>query len=205
MVYFDVNTVLLTGFSLMTFFTLLFFCFRYKNDKFNLAFLVLAITSFSYLIMLQGSFVVGLYEPIHYTRWIFYAASCSLLLVSIVDYLSIDKKKLLLLIPINISVMLMGAVSALAVGHYKWAFFCLSSLFYIFLLLLLFEDYRNDKKYKKILMYIALGWNMFPVVFLLAPEVFGFISSATAAVLYLTLDMLTKIVFYFDTNRKKSA
>jgi len=200
---FNINSILFSGFLLMVLFSLLFFCARYKNHKFNLAFLVAAITSFSYLLMLKGFFVTEFYGQIYYTRWIFYAASCSLLLVSIVDYLKIDKKKLLLLVPINVLVMLTGTVSAAATDHYKWAFFFLSSLFYIFLLLLLFEDYQNNKQYKKILLYIVLGWNMFPVVFLLAPEGFGLICSLKAAVSYLILDVFTKIVFYFDITSKK--
>jgi len=200
---FDINFILLSGLLLMIFFTFLFFYLRYKNYKFDLAFLVAAITSFSYLLMFQGSFVTEFYEPIYYTRWIFYAASCSLLLVSIVNYLKIHKEKLMLLAPINVLVMLTGAMAAITTDNYRWAYFLLSSLFYIFLLLLLFENYQNNKKYKKILMYIFFGWNVFPVVFLMAPEGFGLICSFTATVLYLILDLFTKIVFYFDINSKK--
>lgn len=205
MLHIDINTVLWSGFTLMTFFMILFFYMRYKNNKFDLSFVVAAITSLSYLIMLKSCFIKGTveYEPIYYTRWLFYAGSCSLLMVSIVDYLKIDKKKLLTLIPINVLVMLTGTLTAITTDIYKWGFFVLSSFFYTFLLLILFEDYKNNKQYNKILVYITFGWNMFVVAFLLAPEGFGLISSAVASLLYLLLDLFTKIVFYFDINKKK--
>jgi len=50
-----------------------------------------------------------------------------------------------------------------------------------------------------------LGWTGFPIAFLLAPDGFGIITASTAAVLYLVLDIFTKIIFYFDLRRKMEA
>jgi len=50
-----------------------------------------------------------------------------------------------------------------------------------------------------------LGWTGFPLAFLLAPEGFGLITASVAAILYLLLDIFTKLIFYFDLNARISA
>ena len=46
--------------------------------------------------------------------------------------------------------------------------------------------------------YIFFGWTVFPVVFLIAPTGLGLIGSALANLLYLALDIFTKIIFNFQ-------
>jgi len=49
--------------------------------------------------------------------------------------------------------------------------------------------------------YIFFGWTVFPIVFLLAPTGLGLIGAAVANLLYLLLDIYTKIVFNIQLSR----
>ena len=50
--------------------------------------------------------------------------------------------------------------------------------------------------------YILFGWTVFPIVFVLAPTGLGLIGAALANLLYLALDIFTKIVFNIQLARK---
>jgi len=50
--------------------------------------------------------------------------------------------------------------------------------------------------------YVFLGWTIFPIVFVLAPTGLGLIGAAVANLLYLVLDIYTKIMFNIQLNRK---
>jgi bacteriorhodopsin len=49
--------------------------------------------------------------------------------------------------------------------------------------------------------YIFLGWTIFPIVFFFAPTGLSLISAAVANLLYLLLDVFTKIVFNIQLSR----
>lgn len=193
------------GLIIMLFFAFYFFTNRSQNKYFSTAALVTAITTFSYLLMLEGSYVVlsvsG--EFIYYTRWIFYIASCSLLMTTIADFLKLKDKNLISVLVLNSLVMLTGAFAAVTVSPMKFIIFALSVVFYLWLIAILFEGKKSKDHKKLIMIYIILGWSLFPIVFLIAPEGFDIINSSTAIILYLLLDIFTKIVFYFHLSSKK--
>jgi bacteriorhodopsin len=49
--------------------------------------------------------------------------------------------------------------------------------------------------------YIYFGWTLFPIVFLLAPTGIGLIGAAIANLIYLLLDIYTKILFNIQLSR----
>jgi len=184
--------------------TATYFLWAYKK-AFNSAFLVSFITVISYTLMLEGSLVSAGAEggEVYVTRWLFYGLSCSLLIYEIARFLKKSQSETIFLMFLTVLVMGIGAAAAYFEGWYKIGFFILSSLAYILLvypLLTSVSPHRNA-----VAKYLLLGWTGFPLAFLLAPDGFGIITAATAAILYLLLDIFTKIIFYFDLHRKMEA
>lgn len=197
------SIVLLIGFIIFSFFLLFFFILSFQKEKYFPALLVMSITTVSYAVMLEGSFAVAsdAGEVIHYTRWLFYIGSCSLLMYSISKLLKIKKSLLTPILVFNGLVMLTGALAAVSCEPCKWAMFILSCFFFMRLIVLLFQNQASSTYSTAIKLYIFLGWSMFPVVFLLAPEGLGAITAAWATVGYLVLDVFTKIVFYLHLSK----
>jgi bacteriorhodopsin len=190
--------IFLFGLLLMGFFAIWFFVNRKRNDDFRTAFLVSSITTLSYLLLMDGTIaaVTGLGEMIFFSRWLFYIASCSLLMLTIARILRVEKKSVLSVLFLNGLVMFAGASAALLDSPYKWLVFLLGAAFFAVQLYLLFEKAPNSARTKMVRGYIVFGWALFPVVLVFAPEGFGVISNMVAAALYLILDFFTKIVFY---------
>nr|MBD3281851.1 schizorhodopsin [Candidatus Uhrbacteria bacterium] len=205
--YTNPTLVFLLGFAVFLFFAIWFFSKRKNNEWYGAAFLVSSITLVSYAVLAEGSLVAhnqaGI--AIYYTRWLFYAASCSLLIVSIAKFLKTNKESFLPLIILNILVMLTGTLASVSAGAIKWLIFILGCLFFFWQIQLLFEGKAQKENHKLIANYIFFGWAVFPIVFILAPEGLYLINNALAALLYLALDLLTKIIFYLHVgSRQKS-
>lgn len=141
-------------------------------------------------------------EVVYYTRWLFYALSCSLLMYEIGRSLKLGKGTIATLIYLIVVVMITGALSAVYEGSAMLSMFVVSTVAYIALLYKVFTAKSRNKPF--FLKYIIAGWSVFPVVFLFAPEGYALISASTAAVLYLALDILTKIVFYIEGDKANS-
>ena len=178
-----------------------YFLLAYKKD-FNSAFLVSFITIISYTLMLEGSLVsVGAGgEAVYATRWLFYGLSCTLLMYEIAKFLNKSLSETIFLLYLTAIVMVTGAAAAFFGGGYMIAFFVLSSVAYVCLVYPLLTSVSPHRA--AVAKYILIGWTGFPVAFLLAPDGFGFISAATAAILFLLLDLFTKVIFYFDLHTK---
>lgn len=190
--------IFIVGFVLMFFFALWFFINRDRSEHYTTAFLVGAITALSYAVLLEGSITSmsasgGL---VYYTRWFFYIASCSFLMVTITKFLGVKKKSVLPILILNGLVMLSGGIAAVVLGPVKWIIFALGVIFFIAQISLLYERIASKVKSKLVLYYILFGWALFPVVFVFAPEGFGLINNFIAATLFLLLDIFTKIIFY---------
>jgi len=184
--------------------TAIYFFWAYKKP-FNSAFLVSFITIISYILMLEGSLVsVGAGGgEVYATRWLFYGLSCSLLMYEIARFLKKSQSETVFLMVLTVLVMGIGAASAYFQGWYKIGFFVLSSLAYIILIYPLLTSVSPHRS--AVAKYLLLGWTGFPLAFLLAPDGFGIITAVTAAILYLLLDIFTKMIFYFDLHRKMEA
>ena len=174
----------------------------FRRQTFNTAFLVSGTTLLSYLLMYSNllSFEVTGGESVHWTRWVAYALSCSLLMYSITKKLKFTRPQILSTLGLNVLVMLSGALAAVLEGWPMLASFGLGGYAY---LLMTYPILRHEEATTGLKAIILAGWGAFPVVFLLAPEGFGIVSGTLAAFLYLSLDVLTKIVYYLVVSPQK--
>ena len=173
-----------------------YFYFKTQDQKgLNTAFLVSFITLISYALMWQGSFTVVTEagEPIYWTRWTFYALSCTLLILEIARVKGIQDGKLVESIYLTAIVMLTGFLAARDLSDFRWIYLIISTIAYGLLILKVLPG--KTPKSNWVNHYIFFGWTVFPIVFIFAPTGFGLIGAAAANLLYLGLDLYTKIVF----------
>lgn len=197
-----INTIFIIGFSIFALSSLYFFFSRKKEGGMNTAFLVSFVTLASYALMWDGSFTAesAAGQPIYWTRWLFYAISCSLLMLEIAKVKGITSSaKVAELIFLNVLVMGTGTLAAVTTGLTKWIFFALSSIAYVIQIAIVLKG--KAEKSSWINSYIFLGWTGFPIVFFLAPTGLGLFGAALAMGLYLLLDIYTKIIFNLQLNK----
>jgi sensory rhodopsin len=95
--------------------------------------------------------------------------------------------------------MFTGFLAARDLTAIRWIHFAISSVAYILLVVKVLSVEAPGSNW--ISSYIFFGWTVFPVVFLLAPTGLGLIGAAVANLLYLLLDIYTKIVFNIHLAR----
>jgi sensory rhodopsin len=179
-----------------------YFYFAGKNKSgLNSAFLVSFVTLISYVLMWQGDLTVvtAAGQPIYWTRWLFYALSCTLLIVEIAQIKGVQGGGLVQLLYLTAIVMFTGFLAARDLTAIRWVHFVISSVAYILLVIKVLSVQAPGSNW--ISSYIFFGWTVFPVVFLLAPTGLGLIGAAVANLLYLLLDIYTKIVFNIHLAR----
>lgn len=190
-----ITYVFLAGLLIFALSSVYFYSTGKSGDGFNTAFLVSFITLISYVLMWQGDLTVvsrsG--QAIYWTRWLFYGASCTLLMVEIARVKGIEGSGLVQLLYLTAIVMFAGFLAARDVTAVRWVHFVISSVAYILLVARLLSDRASKSRWVN--SYIFFGWTVFPIVFLLAPTGLGLIGAAVANLLYLVLDLYTKIVF----------
>jgi sensory rhodopsin len=179
-----------------------YFYFAGKNkNSFNSAFLVSLITLISYVLMWQGkiTIVTEAGQPIFWTRWLFYMLSCTLLMVEIARLKGIRGGGLVQLLYLTAIVMFTGYLAARDLTAVKWVHFIISSVAYALLVLKVLSAKAAASQWVN--SYVFFGWTAFPIVFLLAPTGLGLIGAAVANLLYLVLDVYTKIIFNIQLAR----
>jgi sensory rhodopsin len=179
-----------------------YFYFAGKNKNgLNSAFLVSFITLISYVLMWQGNLVVvtAAGQPIFWTRWLLYGLSCTLLMYEIAQLKQIRGERLVQLLYLTAIVMFAGLLAARDLTAVKWIYFVISSVAYILLVSQVLSVRTAEAQWVRY--YIFFGWTVFPIVFVLAPTGFGLIGAAVANLLYLLLDIFTKIVFNIQLSR----
>lgn len=173
-----------------------------QKKPFNTAFIVSFVTIVSYMIMFEGRFanVSTATVPIFWTRWVFYAISCTLLTFEMSRILGIEQKKMVNLLYLTGAVMLIGALASYYTGAYMIGFYVVSTFAYV---LLLAGFLKSPSEHRgAVSKYLFFGWTGFAVIFLLSPEGFALIDNTIAAGIFLLLDIFTKIVFYVEFSRK---
>jgi sensory rhodopsin len=167
----------------------------------NSAFLVSFVTLISYVLMWQGDLIVVTEagEPIFWTRWLFYALSCTLLMVEIARLNRISGEGLVQLLYLTAIVMFTGFLAAYDLTAIRWVHFAISSVAYALLVIRILPPKDPDSKW--VSRYVLFGWTVFPIVFFLAPTGLALIGATLANLLYLLLDIYTKIIFYIHLAR----
>ncbi len=179
-----------------------YFYFVGKNrNGLNSAFLVSFVTLVSYVLMWQGDITVVTEagQPIFWTRWLFYVFSCTLLMVEIARLKRIKGDGLVQLLYLTAIVMVTGLLAARDLTVIRWVHFVISSVAYVLLVIKVLSVKAAGSEW--VSSYIFFGWTVFPIVFLLAPTGLGVISAAVANLLYLLLDIYTKIIFSIQLAR----
>lgn len=188
-----------TGIIIFALFSIYFLL--YEKKEFNTAFFVSFITLCSYIVMLEGRFItqntLGL--DIYWTRWIAYALSCSLLVYQMTHLLGKKPIQIVNMIFLTVIVMITGALASVSDSWFMILFFLVSTVAYILLLNNLISG--NSRKLKYIELYVLIGWTLFPAVFILSSEGVSIINNFWAGILYLILDIFTKIVFYLGLEK----
>ena len=97
-----------------------------------------------------------------------------------------------------------GYLASIILTEYRWLFFGLSTAAYLGMIYVLFSKSSDDgPKMSSIMWFVLFTWSLFPIVWVLAPTGFTIIAVDVTAILYLALDILTKIAFgIYITTRK---
>ena len=172
-----------------------------KTHGLNTAFLVSFTTLISYVLMWQGDLTVttAAGQPIYWSRWLFYGLSCTLLMLEIAQLKGIQGGGLVELLYLTAIVMGTGYLAARELSAVRWAFFAISAVAYALLAGRILTVQPGQSRW--VHSYILFGWTVFPIVFLLAPTGFGLIGAAVTNLLYLLLDIYTKIIFSIQLGR----
>ena len=189
------NIVFLAGLLVFAVSSVYFYFVGRRKTGLNTAFLVSFITLISYVLMWQGNLTVvtNAGQPIFWTRWLFYGLSCTLLTVEIAQLKGIQGERMVQWLYLTAITMGAGFLAARDLTAIRWIHIAISSVAY---LLLAGQTLSvNASKATWVRNYILFGWTVFPIVFLLAPTGLGLIGATVANLLYLLLDIYTKIAF----------
>lgn len=199
---FPVEYVFLASLVLMGLSTLYFFVKRDEAKYNRSALAVTATTTIASLVLYAGAIWVGDLSPF---RWLFYIVSCSILMMTIMKVLSVKKENHIPVLVLNGLVMFTGSIASFMRAYQEamLVFFLAGGLFFVLQLILLAENKAKKSVSKMVWMYILAGWCVFPIVFLLSPEAVYIINASVAAVLYLILDLFTKVGFYMHLSKLK--
>jgi bacteriorhodopsin len=129
------NVVFVAGLLIFAISSIYFYVAGQKKGGLNAAFLVSLITLVSYVLMWQGNLTVITQggQPIYWTRWLFYALSCTLLMVEIAQLKGIRGGGLAQILYLTAIVMLTGVLAARDLTAVRWAHFVISSIAYVLL------------------------------------------------------------------------
>ena len=156
------------------------------------------ITTISYVVMALalGTTVAENGQPIYWTRWLFYIASCSILTLDIAFIARKPASKKVEVALFTGLTMFCGFLASIIVTVDRWWFFALSSAAYIGVLYTLFKRSGDESvNVISIMWFVMVTWSLFPVVWMLAPTGLGVFTTFVEAILYLALDFITKIAF----------
>ena len=165
------------------------------------------ITTISYVVMALalGTAVADNGQPIYWTRWLFYIASCSILTL---DIAFIAQKPIFRKVEIALFTaltMFCGFLASIIITFDRWWFFALSTAAYIGMLFTLFKRSGDESvKSTSIMSFVMITWSLFPVVWILAPTGFGVFTTFIEAIFYLVLDFMTKIAFGLYISARQS-
>jgi len=156
------------------------------------------ITTISYVVLALalGTVIAENGQPVYWTRWLFYIASCSILTLDIASRSRKPNSKKAEIAVFTGLTMFCGFLASIIVIVDRWWFFALSTTAYLGMLFTLFSRSGDEKlNLSKVMWFVMITWSLFPIVWVLAPTGLGIIKIQVEAVLYLTLDFITKIAF----------
>ena len=177
-----------------------------RRNMFSSHLFVSFFTTISYFVMALALATVTSEngQPIYWTRWLFYIGSCSILTLNLAVIAKKTNVKKAEVAVFTALTMFCGFLASIIIIVDRWWFFGLSTAAYIGMLYTLFKpSYEGSSNASFSMWFVILTWSLFPVVWVLAPTGFGIIAVDIEAILYLALDLVTKIGFgiYVSTMR----
>jgi sensory rhodopsin len=139
-------------------------------------------------------------ERVYWSRWLFYAASCSLLTLEIAFINRKTRIETFEIVFLTSMTMFCGFLATFITVQERWWFFGLSTMAYLGMLYILFFK-NSEQGNSSVKLFVLATWSAFPLVWLLAPTGFGIVTTYTEAILYGALDLVTKIFFGIYLNR----
>jgi len=169
----------------------------HRRNMFNSHVFVSFFTAISYFVMALALATVSAEngQPIYWTRWLFYIGSCSILTLDIATIAKKPNVKKAEVAVFTALTMFCGFLASIIITVDRWWFFGLSTAAYIGMLYTLFKHSNDENSISSIMWFVMLTWSLFPVVWVLAPTGFGILAVDVEAILYLALDLVTKIGF----------
>jgi sensory rhodopsin len=170
----------------------------HRKNMFNSHVFVSFFTAISYFVMALALATVSAEtgQPIYWTRWLFYIGSCSILTLDIATIAKKPNAKRAEVAVFTALTMFCGFLASIIINVDRWWFFGLSTAAYIGMLYTLFKpSHEGSSNISSIMWFVLLTWSLFPVVWILAPTGFGILAVDVEAILYLALDLTTKIGF----------
>lgn len=189
------NAVFVIGIVVFALSSVYFYFTGTRKVGLNSAFLVSFVTLISYVLLWQREVTVtsAAGQLIFPTRWLFYGVSCTLLMYEIARLKKLGGGELVQILYLTAIVMLTGFLAAHEVTAVRWIHFVISSVAYLLLVVKILSVRTAESGW--VSSYIYFGWTVFPIVFFFAPTGFGLIGAGVANLLYLLLDLFTKIIF----------
>lgn len=195
------QTIFAVGILFFLFSGILFMCLKKKNEKLasmNMFVSFIAMTSYAVMYSGFGS-AISLGMAIYPTRWLFYIASCSILMYEISLLLKKNKVEIKEMLFFNVVVMFTGYMASISTGLSKTIFFLISTASFLMILKIIHSSKKLKPFANKVKWFVTIFWSLFPVFWLLGPTYFGMLTTSTVVLLYLCLDVFTKTIFgYFS-------
>jgi hypothetical protein len=196
-------TVFVAAITIFTIASIYFYTRRayYRSE---LPWIVSFVTVISYLVMYALNAPFDGSEPQLFTRWLCYAASCTLLTASLLQVFKVQGEARLVALIMTPIIMLTGFLASFFSSDLLLAgiIFGVGCVPFIRLIQILRAHQTPDTR--PIMNYVYFGWMGFPIVFILSSEYLGLLPSVTLTLsLYLALDVLTKIIFYESLRKVK--
>lgn len=175
----------------------------HRRNMFSSHVFVSFLTAISYFVMALALATVSAEngQPIYWTRWLFYIGSCSILTLDIATIANKPNVKKAEVAVFTALTMFCGFLASMIITVDRLWFFGLSTAAYIGMLYTLFKtSNKGSSNISSIMWFVILTWSLFPVVWVLAPTGFGILAVDLEAILYLALDLVTKIGFGIYTS-----
>lgn len=180
------------------------------ENHYNTSFFInlIAATTYAAMAFGMGKGTTGDGNVFFYARYIDWALTTPLLILNLamIATFQVGRKTALVasLIGLDLFMIATGFLSAIASGPAKWVFFGLSCFAFLGVLLVLWDEMRKEaakltwgeyQTYTKCLQALTFLWCAYPVVFLLGTEGLGRVSLEVEGMLYMVLDVASKLGF----------
>lgn len=180
------------------------------ENHFATSFFINLIAATTYLAMALGlgRSVGASGQVFYYARYIDWALTTPLLLLNLamIATFNVGRKSALVAAIMGLDVFMIGTglIAAMTSGTAKWAFYALSCVAFVAVIILIWGILRGEaakltagelKTYNTLTGILTFLWLIYPIVWLVGTEGLGLVNLAMEAMLYMVLDISAKFGF----------